>query len=182
MSAPVGEKKSQPLRKVNRMHQRIHATNAEDLILGTNYPDESLFKDKPRGLWYSIDYSWHKWCYFENFYIGTNDFSLDIFEPQILKIDSIEKLLTLPVVSAFKHRIIHWQELQSQYSGFEVTNYEKLKYNSLWGEPIDSHYEAYRCLICNLDCSSGCIWDLSCVRNVTRISNSSRPHYSSLCG
>ena len=141
------------------------------LNLNQKYSKTDTFSLKPRGLWYSIDKEWIDWCKgnIPN-WIKKYNIELEIKEDEILIIKSLEDLENLQ--SKYKLEVseslafinyIDWNQVSKDYKGIEFQNYWKIKNEIMWCEDcINIFYSS-------LDCSSGCIWDLSCITKQTLI-------------
>ena len=127
------------------------------------------WQDKPNGLWVSVEvghrlpnnYDWKEWCESENYRTEALAFSYEI----ILKEDAnILHLKTKEEIIEFSKQYLHgddewdtsqieWHEVKKRYQGIIISPYQRdcrLCLETLW-------YYVW-------DCSSGCIWDLSCIK------------------
>jgi len=140
--------------------QRLINTNLKEIDFTFNYVQSN--KMKPVGLWYSINYEWLEWCRY-NFRIHKEIIEIEIDLSNVLVIDSIFKLNSLTeefgyfIVEGVKY--IDWEKLSKRYSGIEFVNYDEIR-NQLSVLDLPTWYYG-------LDVSSGCIWDLSVIKNYT---------------
>lgn len=146
--------------------KKIHITNSAELDLSRQYTQSDTvtkLKRKPNGLWYSINNNWLHWVIYNmpDMY-GKYSYALKFDETNFLKIDTKEKLKDF--IEEFQVRVkpfywINWQEVSQKYSAFEIVNYYKITknfwdINNLW--------------VLGLECDSGCVWDLNCVKRVKK--------------
>jgi len=138
--------------------ERLINTKLKEIDFTYNYVQSN--KMKPVGLWYSINYEWLEWCR-DNFRIHKEILEIEIDLSNVLVIDSVSKLKSLIrefgyfIVEGVKY--IDWRKLSKRYSGIEFVNYNEIR-NQL--SILDLPTWFYR-----LDVSSGCIWDLSVIKN-----------------
>lgn len=156
--------------------RRIVNSDVDTLDLSKTYPlkirRDSL---KPIGLWYSINLEWIKWCKSEMpDWIHKHNIEIDIDEGKILVISTpkqlayfIEKYERSVSYSDFLKEV-NWEKVTKQYSGIEIRNYEQLK----WMRDRDHNtIKSFSAWFSSWDVSSGCIWDLTVVKNyrITKI-------------
>ena len=130
-----------------------------------NYNLLHTFRIKPVGLWVSVvgDCDWKWWCEAENFNLGRLLYAHEV----MLKDDAnILYLKTAEEVLAFHKKFpyatvrfcdetyeIDWLKVKKEYQGIIIPEYHwkcRLDYMCSW-------YYGW-------DCASGCIWDLSCIK------------------
>ncbi len=152
-------------------NQRVHF-GSDLLDLKMTYEKPLFVTHKPRGLWYGFGDSWISWCFRE----GCNSFvnkrnsihELNIDLEQILVIDSKEKLIEFSnkygtsilgrkSFKGFKESV-DWAEVMSQYKGIEISPY----YPSF---DLGNDFFWYF----GWDCASGCLWDLSCLKEEPKL-------------
>jgi hypothetical protein len=136
--------------------ERLINTKLKEIDFTYNYVQSN--KMKPVGLWYSINYEWLEWCR-DNFRIHKEILEIDL--SNVLVIDSVSKLKSLIrefgyfIVEGVKY--IDWRKLSKRYSGIEFVNYNEIR-NQLSILDLPTWFYG-------LDVSSGCIWDLSVIKN-----------------
>ena len=139
--------------------ERLINTNRKDLDLTWTYSQKENSM-KPRGLWYSINYEWLEWCR-GNYSIHSEMISLNIDLSKILiienstQLDSLMDIFGYYIVKGVKY--INWEKLSTYYSGIEFRNYNQTR------NCFDLHN--LPTWFYTLDCSCGCIWDLSVIKN-----------------
>ena len=152
--------------------RRIHNTEADELFLDGQY-DQLIGNLKPRGLWYSLDEHWREWCESEwPERIFPNNFELEIITDKILVINSLSDAYKLTEkykdddlstdLSTVGVKIIDWSKLTKDYSGVEFPDFWKLK-QQLYSTPHIILIWVY-----SIDVPSGCIWDLSAVKKISK--------------
>jgi hypothetical protein len=117
---------------------------------------------KPRGLWYGIDDSWLHWVQEEMphwlpRYKYCYEFELDYSDILIArKISDIIPLYEDPILKKLDIEIPDWNRIKEKYKGIEYRNYSK-------------DYRNHTAIFWDgIDCSSGVIWDTSCIKNFKR--------------
>lgn len=121
---------------------------------------------KPRGLWYSINESWIKWCKDNmDHWIKPYNIEIEIDESKMCIIKTPEDLDKF--VETYVHpsnrtpneywsRQVNWNDVVKDYSGIEIQNYSSIKYYRT--------YKMTQMWFDGWDVSSGCIWDLSIIK------------------
>jgi hypothetical protein len=138
-------------------------TLIEKLDISRIYEDEIPYiYRKPNGLWLSVDGEddWKEWCLRENFCLEKLSYKYEV----ILKKDAnVITLSNEKEISEFSQKYLHagesifdgngidWALVKKDYQGIIITAYEF----EFWSE----HPWLY-----GWDCESGCIWDLSCIK------------------
>jgi hypothetical protein len=141
------------------------STNSENDSLDLNKTyQQSDDWGKPNGLWYQINSNWNNLCNKNNkdtefyklkkqdvFRVKPYNIVLDINFSNIIIIDSSDK------VDEFSRKFegntiysIKWNNVAKEYKGIEIPNLKNIK-----------HYK----WMDGWDISSGCIWDLSVIKN-----------------
>lgn len=124
-------------------------------------PESHTF-DKPNGFWYALGDEWGQ-------YLKTHDkerytsydyiASIDIDYADILKINSSQKLEDFHKNYSVKRNFnpaIDWKKVSEDYKGIEIIPYRpEFRHIYLW-------YNVW-------DLASGCIWDLSAIKDYTII-------------
>jgi hypothetical protein len=152
------------------MIHRIHSTDRKAIRIPYSTSYKQGLDYKPKGLWYGIDWEWHKWCNSEGFDgVGKNNFSLELDMEKILVIDSPDSLRNFTVrFGAFpqwmmqngsfrgsKDKFIDWEKVAKRYSGIEITPYlYKCRFEFMF-------YYGW-------DVASGCVWNLNAIKSVTQ--------------
>ena len=144
-----------------------------------NYDQLDYSNRKPRGLWYAI-----KDCLFKNdpedksFGEYMFELKVDTKCKCICIISNFDELKKFQRKYAFKFYFneefmqtqyeIDWDKVSKDYCGFEIKNYYKIK------KQIEENYKYNKYKLHNqydwvswFDYSSGCIWDLKAVKNVS---------------
>lgn len=122
---------------------------------------------KPRGLWLSdeSDYGWKKWCESEEFRIHALEheaaFKVDVSDVLVLntdkKIKQFKKEYSIPIHPNISFvTVCSWYNLPHLYKGIVITPYS-------WRLRLEPGYLWYY----GWDCASGCIWDLSCLTELS---------------
>ena len=148
--------------------RRLHNTASKEIILSrAPYPQTNLGV-KPNGLWYAVGNAWLDWCKTEEpEWIRENTFELDVDTRDIIVLNSYSDMSLFndtfgeapSAVTYYKN--INWNRVAEKYKGIEIPFYEwHLRYEWIW-------YYAW-------DCASGCIWDLSAVKEVRKIEQVTR--------
>jgi hypothetical protein len=150
--------------------KRIHNTAADQIFLDGEYDQGNDFKLKPVGLWYSFDRTWTNWCK-DNFEerVYPNFFELELKKGKLLYVRSLKQARELSeqyrdeqlYINGMLH--IDWNKLKPVYPGIEFPNYWKVK-----AEMFNDRGPLLTWLY-GIDVPSGCIWDLSIIKKVTRI-------------
>ena len=127
---------------------------------------------KPVGLWFSVEspYDWKWWCEGEDFRVDHLAFSYKITlkpDANIIYLNNAEELFAFtrkynrptrywdPDQDTYQLR---WEEIKSLYQGIIIPNY-------LWDCRLALESSWYY----GWDCSSGCIWDLTCIESFEQI-------------
>lgn len=142
--------------------KNFHHTDADALDLNRSY-NQTFFK-KPLGLWYDVDGSWEKYLVNNMEYPPSkNHFLMDIDKSRMIIINTIEQLNAFTkefyeVVGDPKWNInfIIWSKVAEKYSGIEIRLTEKIPLLEMVG-----WFQGW-------DVASGCIWDLSIIKSVTK--------------
>lgn len=152
---------------------RIHHTNNSSLEIPYIYRELKL-DFKPAGLWYDINNSWTDWCKENTKWKHENHFELEVDLSKILLLDSVEKTKAFHAeysefASYYTHlpkdykedewdwitKHINWKRVSEKYSGIEINPYWRWEFDATWYSSIDV--------------SSGCLWDLSCIKSFKQI-------------
>lgn len=154
----------------------IHYTDRPINVLeDRKYSQSALYwQAKPNGLWISVEdigekipnnYNWKEWCESENFRIEALAISYEIILKEganILHLKSVEEIEEFTKLYPLKKRgwddewdtnELDWDEIKKKYQGIIISPYQwacRLSLETSW-------YYGW-------DCSSGCIWDISCVK------------------
>lgn len=148
------------------MEDKIHISKNKTLEPYSVEQDNSKLWYKPLGLWYAVGDEWIDWCdgnmtEWQHEHI----FKLDIDMTDILHLNTDQKVLAFNTEYEVKDEIslrymsmsrIDWERVAQEYKGIEISPYaHRLRLNIIW-------YYGW-------DVSSGCIWDVSCIKNVIKI-------------
>lgn len=122
---------------------------------------------KPTGFWYGIDNAWIDWCESEMpEWVTPHRYKLDIDMSKVLVVDTIEKMrdMNKHVVNTdeYFHKFnydIDWTYFDKKgYKGIEIPRYMhelRMNHDFFW-------YYSW-------DVASGCIWDTSIIKSITKI-------------
>lgn len=122
---------------------------------------------KPTGFWYGIDNSWIDWCESEMpEWVTPHRYKLDIDMSKVLVVDTIEKMrdINKHVVNTdeYFHKFnydVDWAYFEKKgYKGIEIPRYMyelRMNHDFFW-------YYSW-------DVASGCIWDTSIIKSITKI-------------
>lgn len=148
--------------------KRIHNTESPIIDLTKTYGQNRCFNQKPNGLWYSIENEWENWCNEQMpSWIKQNWFTLDLETKNILLISSPKDLLWFfkkYQKIKYGYSMVDWGLVKMHYKGIEIQNYQDLKIFSL---ELFDNIRNYLWLY-SWDINSGCVWDLSSIRSVTK--------------
>jgi hypothetical protein len=131
------------------------------------------WQSKPNGLWFSVEevgkhpnnYNWREWCEAKNYQVGSLVVAYEIVlkeDTNILHLKTAEKIKEFTKQYLLKTRDGHaewgtyqleWNEVKKKHSGIIISPYQwdcRLSLETGW-------YYGW-------DCSSGCIWDVSCIK------------------
>jgi len=137
---------------------------------------------KPSGFWFSVEgddcvTNWKEWCESEKFRVECLEFSYEIIlneNAKILHLKTHEEILDFTEKYPFlreqwndetgrricKSYELNWDKVKKEYQGIIISPYQ-------WDCRLDSNAMWYY----GWDCSSGCIWDISCIKEFKEISN-----------
>jgi hypothetical protein len=122
---------------------------------------------KPQGLWFSIGWEWMEWCQTEMpGHITEFAYALDVDRSAVLTLRSEWQ------TRAFARKFGFFQERRLDYDWPAVAE----KYKGLIINPWiqDLAFKDGFAWYYGWDVSSGCVWDTSCIRGVTKIEVPSR--------
>ncbi len=134
---------------------------------------ELIWQAKPNGLWVSVEYdenipdnyNWNEWCKAQNFQIEELKYAYEIILKQdanILHLKTPEEIREFSRKYPLKTRDwdaehgtyqLRWDVVKKEYQGIIISPYQ-------W----DCRLAVDTCWYYGWDCSSGCIWDLECVK------------------
>ena len=158
-----------------KMMKLIHYTGKpiESLERRCYKQNDMCFQAKPTGLWISVEgterfpdnYTWKEWCESEGFAIENLAFSYEVILADVANIlhlktsDDINEFTKLfPLKSRHWPEEIDtyqldWNSVKEKYQGIIISPYQwdcRLNCDNGW-------YYGW-------DCSSGCIWDIGCIK------------------
>lgn len=151
-------------------NQRIHLS--KDEINQISSMEQNSGSLKPTGFWYGIGVDWLRFCLTDltdRIKNGNHAYRIDIDRSKILVIVEMKDLFYLIdnySVGVGRLSRIDWNLVSKDYSGVEFPTYKKLGLKNL--ESILSEPIIYNMLNV-IDVPSGCIWDSSCVKKITKI-------------
>ena len=145
---------------------RNHNTGSTSIDLTRIYEQTSDFK--PRGLWYDFDNDWIDFVTRNQFnWLSKNNYHIEVDQSRILVLDSDKDVATFTEKyikdTNGVYFFIDWSKVAEDYSGIEMPNYNKLR-----------HFHGLEMVmkllwIRSWDVKSGCIWDLSAIKKVTKL-------------
>lgn len=146
---------------------RSHNTSVDNINLNMIYTDR-VNTHKPNGLWYSIDNEWHDFvsCIDDEYlHVKEFDYILELDFKKILVINNLNDIKKLPIKTINdSHGYVDFYSIKNQYSGFELRNFHAIK-NICFFEYLCTPILLF---FYGLDCSGGCIWDLSSIKSIKK--------------
>jgi len=148
----------------------IHYTNEEFELDPKEYPQSELnWQAKPNGLWISVEgeklgEGWKEWCQGEEFRLEHLIISYQVIlkeEANILHLKTAQEIYEFSKLYPLKTRHwdpendtyqLSWEDVKAKYQGIIISPYQ-------WQCRMDIK----TCWYYGWDCSSGCIWDLTCI-------------------
>lgn len=141
---------------------------------------EFIWQAKPNGLWFSVEglenlpnnYNWKEWCESEKYRVEALAFPYEIIlkeDANIVHLKSVEEikeftkqfpLTTRDWDAEWDTCQLKWDKVKNKYQGIIIAPYQwdcRLSLESSW-------YYGW-------DCSSGCIWDLDCIKEFKLLEN-----------
>jgi len=125
---------------------------------------------KPAGLWYSLNTEWVDWLTGENWLerIAANNIEIEVDLSKVLVLDTLEKIIDFQLeykMFALERllEVINWKRVALDYTGIEIRDFNDLKWQGYEtpGFPMAGFTWFY-----GWDVSSGCVWDLSAVKQL----------------
>jgi hypothetical protein len=170
------------MRGLSEKMKLIHYSGEEikDLEL-KDYSQETLrWQAKPNGLWVSVEgeavgANWKEWCEAEGYWIEclVNSYEIHLHENA-----NILHLKTPEEMREFTKKYPYLREQWNDPVGRDICKSYELNWNEVkknYQAIIISPYQ-WECRVClktswyyGWDCSSGCIWDLECIKEFKRI-------------
>lgn len=163
------------------MMRLIHYTKSPiDFLEKREYLQTDLYyQSKPHGIWFSVedyenfpnDCTWKEWCKNVDFYLEFLTRSYQIIlnkDAKILHLKTKKELFDFTNLyrnttgrSALENDTneIQWDKVKSQYQGIIIAPYQ-------WDCRLSSESSWYY----GWDCSCGCIWDISCIKEFNEVS------------
>jgi hypothetical protein len=145
----------------------IHYANKEFALEPRQYDQHELpWQAKPNGLWISIEGpdDWEWWCTQEDYNTENLVVSYEVKlkeNAKILYLHTEEEILEMAEKYPNKTRSwdiesdtyqLDWNEIKKEYQGIIIPQY-------LW----ECRLSLKSCWYYGWDCTSGCIWDLTCI-------------------
>ena len=128
------------------------------------------FSYKPRGFWFSVENAWQVCCQSNGYRDTTSQYKYRVD----IHLDRVYKIATLEDLRDFNNNYdtynrewkIHWFKVTQDYDGIVIYNYADIKQRLRQENDkfSDIYYWFY-----DLDCSSGCIWNLRAITNISSI-------------
>jgi hypothetical protein len=145
-----------PTDRIHMTHDEKLTIQKKDLIQGDGW--------KPKGFWYSFGTEWVDWVRTEMpEWERPHLFKIDVDTTNILQLNNqsdfneFVKKYGINEKSSWMN-MINWDKVSKDYGGFEIPDYGELyslRYEYMW--------------ISSFDISSGCVWDLSLITNITKL-------------
>ena len=152
---------NQPVFDIEKM-KRTHNTDNLEINLERKYPESKKMDFKPKGLWYGINKEWIGWCMGEQpDWLRDNYFNLTLDFKDILVLETrqdVEEFHNKYKLDNSSYAWVNWNKVREDYKAIEFRNFYKIKYE-WWAHPTWYY---------GLDCSCGCIWDLSCIIKIEK--------------
>lgn len=150
----------------------IHYTDIPFTLEPRKYDQEEYpWKNKPRGLWVSVEgkYDWKCWCEAEGFCLEDLNVSYEVKlkkNAKILHLGTPQEIIDLCNLFPYLRpqwddpvgrRIcrsyeVNWPKLAQEYQGIVIAPYQ-------WDCRLADECSWYY----GWDCASGCIWDIDCI-------------------
>lgn len=156
--------------EIERLHpdQRIIVSHDENIEFRQKGGQRTTYK--PNGLWYGFGNSWMDWVRsempdWESERKYDHAHLLEIVEGSVLKMSTHDQLLEFTEryrgkqEGYFEQNMIDWTRVAEDYAGIEINPYIE---SARMDEDTNWYY--------TWDIASGCIWDKSAIRSITRIS------------
>lgn len=141
---------------------RLHSSNKILTEVKSIKARGNAINDKPSGLWYGIDYAWLEWCESESFCSYKYTYKLDVDESKLLILPTVDAILAFNAEYAapafYGWHTIDWPRVALKYGGIEIAPYQ-------WDLRFNNRTRWYY----GWDIASGCIWDASLVKSITKI-------------
>lgn len=147
-------------------NDRIHMTDEAKLSFKDRNISQNLNSGigKPAGLWYAMGRTWMEWMERERMDWWKNYlYKIEINSEKVLFLDMPRKVREFAKEYrnqkdfAYNNNI-NWGIVAQRYSGIEFNPYF---YNMRFGEGLSFYY--------TIDIPSGCIWDKSGIKSITRL-------------
>lgn len=147
----------------------IHYSEKEFELEPRDY-DQSTMKwnAKPAGFWFSVEgpYDWKWWCESEDFRVECLQISYEVKLKETSKIvflNSESDIYSFTQKYRLQEKVrpwgsypdtsqLNWKQIKEKYQGIIIPKY-------FW----ECRMSMSSCWYYGWDCSSGCIWDLSCI-------------------
>ena len=161
----------------------IHYSSEDIEKLETRSYDQNEFRwhAKPHGLWVSVEGenvgdNWKEWCEGEKFELECLVNSYEVMlkdDANILQLKTAEEIFEFTKKFPIKTRDwdaewdtyqLDWNKVKSLYQGIIISPYQ-------WG----CRLALESCWYYGWDCSSGCLWDLTCIKEWKRLPKDSLP-------
>jgi hypothetical protein len=121
---------------------------------------------KPVGLWVSVDeeYGWKEWCLIEGFRLESLSYKYEVVlksNANVIILTTKEEIIDFSAKYFKKGEYwfdskLDWAKVKETYQGIIITPYQ---------DGLDEEYSWYY----GWDCASGCIWDVSCIKEFNLI-------------
>jgi hypothetical protein len=140
---------------------RIHMSKSSVLKPYSIPPNKQPQDFKPKGIWYGIGTDWIDWTRSEMpHWEQENLFKLDINTSNVKLIKTMDDIVEFEkeygMKDGYNKGSIDWNKVAKQYTGIEFYPYlYAARFKHLW------YY--------SIDVDSGCIWDKSAIKRITKL-------------
>ena len=145
-------------------NDRIIVSKDDSLSFDVNTIGQQELRRKPKGLWYGIGDNWIKWIKsgMPN-WDHKNVYRLNIDDSKMKVIRTYDELIAFDKEYGTNEtyngdRMIDWGKVANKYRGIEIAPFIFEGHMN-----IEWYY--------GWDVASGCIWDVSCIKNVKKLQN-----------
>ncbi len=159
-------------------NQRIHLSSDEvGEVLDSDQKKSTI---KPSGFWYGFGTDWLRFCKYDledRFERTKHAYAVEVDRSNLLIIVTKEDLYNFVkkysdeqpnqkslVGSHTDMTHINWERVSMDYSGIEFPTYNKFNFRNIEGLPTRVFVSIH-----TIDAPSGCIWDSSAVKKITKL-------------
>ena len=132
---------------------RVHYSREPIKALG-HYTNRLQLDVKPRGLWWSVDGDWERWCRAEDWTIGQHRNEIIADMSRILQLKTVSDIdLFHAEFTSANQLYIKWPVVAWEWAGIEIAPYQ-------WDRRHNGHASRW---YYGWDCASGCVWDVNAI-------------------